>query len=88
MSWTVELTPDAARAVRKLDPPISRKIRRALAALETLEDPRARGMALTGVLRGLWRFRVGDYRIVCDLIDDRVVVLVVDVGHRSTIYND
>lgn len=88
MSWTVELTPDAARALRKLDPPTSRRIRHALAVVEMLDDPRSRGKALTGTLRGLWRYRIGDYRIVCDLVDDRLVVLVIDVDHRSRIYGD
>lgn len=88
MSWTVELTPDAARTLRKIDPQISRRIRKVLAAIESLEDPRARGKALTGPLRGLWRYRVGDYRIVCDLVDSQLVVLVIDIDHRSSIYED
>lgn len=88
MSWTVELTPDAARTLRKIDPQISRRIRKVLAAIESLEDPRVRGKALTGPLRGLWRYRVGDYRIVCDLVDSQLVVLVIDIDHRSSIYED
>lgn len=88
MSWTVELTSDAARTLRKIDPQISRRIRKVLAAIESLEDPRVRGKALTGPLRGLWRYRVGDYRIVCDLVDSQLVVLVIDIDHRSSIYED
>ena len=88
MSWTVELTPDAARTLRKIDPQISRRIRKVLAAIESLEDPRVRGKALTGPLCGLWRYRVGDYRIVCDLVDSQLVVLVIDIDHRSSIYED
>ena len=88
MSWTVELTSDAARTLRKIDPQISRRIRKVLAAIESLEDPRVRGKALTGPLCGLWRYRVGDYRIVCDLVDSQLVVLVIDIDHRSTIYED
>ena len=45
-----------------------------------------RGKALNGPLAGLWRYRIGDYRAVCDLIDDRLIVLVIDIGHRSSIY--
>ena len=88
MSWTVELTSDAARTLRKRDPQISRRIRKVLAAIESLEDPRVRGKALTGPLCGLWRYRVGDYRIVCDLVDSQLVVLVIDIDHRSSIYED
>ena len=88
MSWTVELTVDAARVLQKMDPQTARRIRKALSAIETLEDPRLRGKALTGPLRGLWRYRIGDYRVVCDLIDDRLVVLVIEIDHRSSIYAD
>lgn len=49
-------------------------------------DPRAPGKALTGRFSGLWRYRVGDYRIICKIEDDRLVVLVVEVGHRRDIY--
>ena len=88
MSWTVELTSDAARTLRKIDPQISRRIRKVLAAIESLEDPRVRGKALTGPLCGFWRYRVGDYRLVCDLVDSQLVVLVIDIDHRSSIYED
>jgi len=88
VSWSVELTKEAAKALRKMDPQQSRRLRKALAAIETLDDPRGRGKALTGTLSGLWRYRVGDYRIVCDLIDGRLVVLVIDIDHRSSIYDD
>lgn len=88
MSWSVELTRPAEKALRKMDPQASRRLRKALAAIETLEDPRTRGKALTGPLAGLWRYRVGDYRIVCDLVDDRLVVLVIDIDHRSSVYDD
>lgn len=71
-----------------MDPQVSRRLRKTLAAVESLDDPRARGKALTGPLRGLWRYRVGDYRIVCDLVDSRLVVLVIDVDHRNSIYGD
>ncbi|EJU09365.1 RelE/StbE family addiction module toxin, partial [Sphingomonas sp. LH128] len=50
------------------------------------EDPRASGKPLSGPLAGRWRYRVGDYRIVCEIEDGRLVVLVLTVGHRSGIY--
>lgn len=86
MSWEVELAPDAAKWFRKADLQNARRIRAALRAITTLENPRDRGKALTGGLSGLWRYRVGDYRIVCDLQDARLVILVIDVDHRSNIY--
>lgn len=86
MSWDVELSPDAAKWLRKADPQISRRLRAALRAISTLERPRDRGKALTGSLSGLWRYRIGDYRIVCDLLDARLIVLVIDIDHRSNVY--
>lgn len=86
MSWEVELSPDAAKWLRKADPETARRIRAALRAITTLDSPRSRGKALTGGLSGLWRYRVGNYRVVCDLRDALLVVLVIDIDHRSSIY--
>lgn len=54
--------------------------------IATLHDPRSRGHALTGSLRGFWRYRVGDYRVVCEIHDIEVLILVVRVGHRRDVY--
>lgn len=88
MGWTVELSSGAERQLRKLDPDTARRLGNYLRTLlaET-SDPRVRGKALTGPMTGLWRYRVGDYRLVCELIDQRLVVLVVRLGHRSRIYD-
>ena len=51
-----------------------------------LEDPRQLGKALTGDKGGLWRYRIGDYRVICKLEDERLGVLVLDVDHRRQIY--
>ena len=50
------------------------------------EDPRQRGKGLTANLTGLWRYRVGDYRVICDIQDGELVVLVLQVAHRSQAY--
>jgi mRNA interferase RelE/StbE len=55
--------------------------------IATAEDPRRFGHALGGDLKGLWRYRVGDYRIVAQIEDDRLLVLVVTVGHRREVYD-
>ncbi|MBX3094493.1 MAG: type II toxin-antitoxin system RelE/ParE family toxin [Cryobacterium sp.] len=86
MSWQVELSPDAAKWLRKADPQVTRPVRAALRAIAALDNPRSRGTALTGPLSGLWRCRLGEYRIVCDLHDARLVVLVIDSDHRSRIH--
>lgn len=86
MAWTIDVSDRAVRAMRKMDKQTARRIRDELAEISQLDDPRSRGKALTGNLSGLWRYRVGDYRIVCDIEDGVLVILVVDVAHRSKIY--
>lgn len=51
-----------------------------------LEDPRTIGDSLKGTLGGLWKYRVGDYRIICDIRDESVTVLVMRIGHRRKVY--
>lgn len=86
MSWTVELDPAAQRKFRKLDPQVARRIRSALRAIASLNDPRVRGKALTGNLAGHWRYRVGDYHIICDIQDEKLVIVALDLGHQRDIY--
>ncbi len=87
MAWTVEVTDVAERQLRKLDPPTQRRILDWLEdRLENCKNPRHFGEAPRGDLAGLWRYRVGDYRIVCQIRDERVVVLVLAIGHRREVY--
>ena len=85
MAWTVEFTPGAERDFKQLDKPIQKRISKFLGE-RIIDDPRAVGEALKGGLAGLWRYRTGDYRILCQIEDDRIVVTVVAIGHRSSIY--
>ncbi len=86
--WRVEFDRDAARDLRKLGVQAERLILRYLRErIATEEDPRRFGHALTRELKGLWRYRVGDYRIVASIEDDRFVVLVVTVGRRREVYD-
>lgn len=87
MAWRIEVTPSATRQLRKLDRQAVRRIGdylRELAA--TCEDPRQRGKGLTANLSGLWRYGVGDYRVICEIEDARLTVLVVQISHRSEAY--
>ena len=87
MTWRVEWDDRARKELRVLDPQIQRRILRYTGKrLTTVEDPRRLGKALGGRLSGMWRYRVGDYRLICSLEDDRLVVLIVGVGHRSAVY--
>jgi mRNA interferase RelE/StbE len=86
--WRVEFDADAARDLRKLGHTARRAILTYLRQrIATADDPRRFGRPLTGDLKGLWRYRVGDYRIVAAIEDDRLVVLVVTVGRRREVYD-
>ena len=84
MAWRIEFTKNADKAMRKLDKGIAARVLDELDEIAKLDDPRSRGKALTGNLSGVWRYRVGDYRILCDIEDGRLIV--VDVAHRREVY--
>ena len=86
MAWRIEIDKDVQRSMKKLDKQIARRIVAKLHEISQLEDPRSMGKGLTGNLSGVWRYRVGDYRILCDINDGRLVILVVDVAHRREVY--
>lgn len=85
--WRVEFDERAARELRKLAPEIRRKILVFLKErIETELDPRRFGKALTSNLAGLRRYRIEDYRVICLIQDERLVVLALKVGPRRQIY--
>lgn len=87
MAWTIEWSDPALKAMKKIDRDAQRRITRFLKErIATDDNPRRFGKALGGTLVGLWRYRVGDHRIVCQIEDDRLIVLVVTVGHRKRVY--
>ena len=87
MAWTIEYSDTALKKLQKLDRQSSRAVADYMdERIATAENPRDFGKALTGSLKGRWRFRVGDYRVICSIKDDRLVVLVIDVGHRREVY--
>jgi len=87
LAWTVEYDPRVEKDLKKLDRAIQQEILDYMhTRIATDENPRRFGKDLRRSKRGLWRYRVGDYRIVCKIQESRLIVLVVVVGHRSTIY--
>lgn len=85
MAYRVELTPEAVRDLRKLDRPEAIRIQRYLRErVAALDDPRTLGGPLVGV--PYWRYRVGNHRILVDIRDEVILVLVVEIGQRSVIY--
>ena len=87
MAWRIELTETANKQLAKLDKAEARRItiflRERLAATD---DPRNTGKALSGLLGGLWRYRVGDYRLICESQDGVLCVLVLKIGNRREVY--
>lgn len=88
MAWRVEFAKGAQKDLAKLDTSGRESVWRFLAErVEHGDDPRKLGEALRGPLAGrYWKYRVGDYRIICDLQDALLLVLVVRVGHRRGVY--
>jgi len=88
LTWRIELAESVAKQFRKLDPAVSRRLTQFLRErLAPLEDPRSLGAALKGDELGqFWKYRVGDYRIIAEIIDRNIRIVVVRVGHRREVY--
>ena len=87
MAWRIETSETAKKQLAKLDRHTQVEILRYLRKrIATNEDPRRYGEPLRRNLAGRWKYRVGAYRLICDIQDEKVLVLVLMVGHRSKIY--
>ena len=88
MAWTIEFDEQARRQLKKLDSQTATRLYAFLRdRVAPLEDPRQLGKALQGsTLGAFWVYRVGDYRIICDLHDRRLVVMVLTLGNRREVY--
>ena len=87
MTYRVEFSKEALRALKKLDRHTALLITAWIRKnLEGCSNPRAHGKGLTATLSGMWRYRVGDYRLIAEIQDARVVILVLNIGHRRDIY--
>jgi len=88
MAWRVELSADVDRQLAKLDPRQSKRILKILhERVAPLDNSHSIGQALhRSELGEFWGYRVGDYRLICKIEDDRLVVLVLRIGHRREIY--
>ena len=87
MAWQIEFDPSAAKELAKLDKPVARRIVQFLRGrVAPLSDPRSLGEALRGdELGSFWKYRLGDYRVVAEIVDRRVVIIVVRIGHRREV---
>lgn len=88
LAWQIEFDPDALKELKRLDRPVQIRLVAFLRdRLAPLDDPRSLGEALSGARLGsYWKYRVGDWRIVCDIQDQRVVVRVLRLGNRREVY--
>ncbi|MBI2752091.1 MAG: type II toxin-antitoxin system RelE/ParE family toxin [Betaproteobacteria bacterium] len=87
MAWRVEFLPAADKAFGKLDRQHQRRIQKFIETrLQTANDPHDLGEGYTGPLKGYWKYRIGDYRLVCDIQDRTQTILVVAIGDRKDVY--
>jgi len=87
LAWRIELTETAFKQLAKLDKVEAMRITKFLRErLAATDNPRNTGKALSGPLGDLWRYRVGDYRLICEIQDDVLCVLVVKIGNRREVY--
>ena len=86
MAWSIEFDNGMEKVLKRLTVSNQRRIIDYLENRVARGDPRTLGQPLQGRLTGLWRYRVGDYRVIARLEHDRLVVMVIDIGHRSAVY--
>lgn len=88
MKYHVEFSKSAIKDLKKLDKHTASLITGWIKKnLEGCEDPRVHGKGLTANHSGQWRYRIGDYRILANILDDKIIILVLQIGHRSEVYN-
>lgn len=85
--WSIELKRGALKDLKKIDKKAQEKIFQYLEnKVVSSGNVRSFGKPLTGVLSGLWRYRVGDYRILCEIQDKKLIIVIVQVAHRKNVY--
>lgn len=87
MAWTIDYAATATKALRKLDATTTKRIVEYMEHyVASLPDPKLVGKPLAGPWKGYWRYRVGDYRILCSIDDGHLRILVAEIGHRREVY--
>lgn len=85
--WSLEFSRRADKQLSKMDTGVRRVVLSwLLKNIDGCDDPRAHGKGLTANHSGEWRYRIGDYRVLCELCDEELIVLALEVGHRSNVY--
>jgi len=88
LAWRIEVSDTAEKQLAKLDKPVAKRLRAfLLERLTTLDEPRSIGQALKGSELGeFWKYRVGDWRLICQIKDDKILITVVRLGNRREVY--
>ena len=87
MAWTIRFSSSAKTSLAKIDKPEARRIMLFLRErIEPIENPRSLGKALSGRLGTLWRYRIENYRLICDIRDQELIILVIRIGNRKDVY--
>ena len=82
----IEYTETSRKQLTKLDKTMQKRILDYMDEVGHLENPRSRGKAFVDNMRGLWRYRIGDYRVICEIQESRIIISVLKIGHRKNIY--
>lgn len=89
MAYKLIYDHQARKQLKKMDKGVALMLAQRLKAmLDGIENPRQHGKALVGQYKGLWRYRVGQYRVICDIRDNELIILALEIGHRKDIYKD
>ncbi|WP_307983835.1 type II toxin-antitoxin system RelE/ParE family toxin [uncultured Helicobacter sp.] len=80
------MNPKAKKQLQKLDFNLCQRIAKLFDTLQTIGNPRNKGKPLVANLAGFWRYRVGDWRIICEIVDSSNCIYVIDIRHRSEVY--
>ncbi len=89
LTWTIKFAETALKDLKKLNkknPQVVKQILAYLDDIENLEDPRSKGKLLVANLNGRWRYRVGDYRIICEINQGELIITALNIAHRSKVY--
>lgn len=84
--WQITFSSKSKKELLKIDFSIQKQILNFLNEEKLKISPKSSGKALVGNFKGLWRYRVGDYRIICEIKNKELIVLVISIGHRSRVY--
>lgn len=87
MTYRLVVTADVKKKIKKMDKHLGLMLVRDMKSkLDDIEDPRSIGKALQGEYKGLWRYRIGSYRVICEIRDSKLLILAIDIGHRKDVY--